>query len=158
MSIGMSNVRARCFTQPALRATFLGVTGAPPAGKSRRRQHDPSDTATGVDSTNSLADVAGLLVGNAGDLDALTGVTVVLPDRPLLAAADVRGGIPGTYHTDALSSGGLMRHVSALVLTGGAAYGIDAIAGLTSWLGARGRVSSAGVPSFRSSAVRSSLT
>ena len=45
---------------------------------------------------NSLADVAGLLVGNAEDLDALTGVTVVLPDRPLLAAADVRGGIPGT--------------------------------------------------------------
>ena len=88
---------------------------------------------------NSLADVAGLLVGNAGDLDVLTGVTVVLPDRPLLAAADVRGGIPGTYHTDALSSGGLMRHVSALVLTGGAAYGIDSVAGLTSWLGARGR-------------------
>ena len=74
---------------------------------------------------NSLADVAGLFVGNAEDLDALTGVTVVLPDRPLLAAADVRGGIPGTYHTDALNSGGLMRHVSALVLTGGAAYGIE---------------------------------
>ena len=46
---------------------------------------------------NSLADVAGLFVGNAEDLDALTGVTVVLPDRPLLAAADVRGGIPGDY-------------------------------------------------------------
>ena len=88
---------------------------------------------------NSLADVAGLLVGNAGDLDVLTGVTAVLPDRPLLAAADVRGGIPGTCHTDALSSGGLMRHVSALVLTGGAAYGINSVAGLTSWLGARGR-------------------
>ena len=63
----------------------------------------------------------------------------MLPDRPLLAAVDVRGGIPGTYHTDALGSGGLMRHISALVLTGGAAYGIDAVAGLTSWLGARGR-------------------
>ena len=66
---------------------------------------------------NSLADVVGLFVGNAEDLNALTGVTVVPPDRPLLAAADVRGGIPGTYHTDALGSGGLMRHVSALVLT-----------------------------------------
>ena len=88
---------------------------------------------------NSLADVVGLFVGNAVDLNALTGVTVVLPDRPLLAAVDVRGGIPGTYHTDALGSGGLMRHISALVLTGGAAYGIDAVAGLTSWLGARGR-------------------
>ena len=52
---------------------------------------------------NGLADITGLLVGNAEDLNALTGVTVVLPDRPLLAAADVRGGIPGTYHTDALS-------------------------------------------------------
>ena len=35
---------------------------------------------------NSLADVVGLFVGNAVDLNALTGVTVaVLPDRPLLA-------------------------------------------------------------------------
>ena len=31
---------------------------------------------------NSVADVAGLFVGNAVDLNALTGVTVVLPDRP----------------------------------------------------------------------------
>ena len=31
---------------------------------------------------NSLADVVGLFVGNAVDLNALTGVTVVLPDRP----------------------------------------------------------------------------
>ena len=89
---------------------------------------------------NSLADVVGLFVGNAVDLNALTGVSGGgYADRPLLAAVDVRGGIPGTYHTDALGSGGLMRHISALVLTGGAAYGIDAVAGLTSWLGARGR-------------------
>ena len=34
---------------------------------------------------NSLADVSGLLVGNAEDLNALTGVTAVLPDQSLLA-------------------------------------------------------------------------
>ena len=64
-------------------------------------------------------------VGNAVDLNALTGVTVVLLDHPLLAAVNVRGGIPGTYHTDALGSGGLMRRVQTLVTrTGGAAYGM----------------------------------
>ena len=51
---------------------------------------------------NSLADVAGLAVGNAQDHAARTGVTVVLAEPAVLAAVDVRGGAPGTVNTAAL--------------------------------------------------------
>lgn len=88
---------------------------------------------------NSLTDVAGLLVGNAEDPRARSGVTVVLPDRPVPAAADVRGGAPGTINTAALEPGGLIRAVNGIVLAGGSAFGLEAATGLTSWLAARGR-------------------
>jgi L-aminopeptidase/D-esterase-like protein len=48
---------------------------------------------------NSLTDIAGLAVGNAEDLAAWSGVTVILAERPMLAAVDVRGGWPFTVNT-----------------------------------------------------------
>jgi L-aminopeptidase/D-esterase-like protein len=87
---------------------------------------------------NSLADVAGLLVGNAEDLAVRTGVTVVLPEEAALAAVDVRGGAPGTINTTALAPGGLVREVHGLVLAGGSAFGLEAATGLMTWLAARG--------------------
>ena len=89
--------------------------------------------------SNSLTDVAGLLVGNAQDAAARTGVTVVLAERAILAAADVRGGAPGTINTDALRAGGLIQRVDGVVLSGGSVFGLEAAAGLIGWLAARGR-------------------
>ena len=43
---------------------------------------------------NSVTDIAGLAVGNAHDAKARSGVTVLLPDRPVLTAVDVRGVTP----------------------------------------------------------------
>ncbi|MSO65732.1 MAG: peptidase S58 family protein [Alphaproteobacteria bacterium] len=88
---------------------------------------------------NSLTDVDGVAVGNAEDDRAWTGVTVVLPDRPAIAAVDARGGAPGTRETDLLDPVNLVDHVDALVLSGGSAFGLDAAAGVTEWLAARGR-------------------
>ncbi|MCK5621705.1 MAG: P1 family peptidase, partial [Alphaproteobacteria bacterium] len=51
---------------------------------------------------NLITDVPGIRVGNAEQADHLTGVTVVLPDGPAVAAVDVRGGGPGTRETDAM--------------------------------------------------------
>ena len=51
---------------------------------------------------NHIGDVGGISVGNAEDIAARTGVTVVLPDARAVAACDVRGGGPGTRETDAL--------------------------------------------------------
>jgi L-aminopeptidase/D-esterase-like protein len=88
---------------------------------------------------NRITDIAGLRVGQAHDLAARTGVTVILPDAPAVCAVDVRGGAPGTRETDALAPDGLVEAVDAVVLAGGSVYGLAAADGVTAWLGARGR-------------------
>ena len=88
---------------------------------------------------DSLCDVAGLLVGNAEDHGARTGVTVVLAEPAVLAAADVRGGAPGTINTDALRAGGLLQRVDGVVLSGGSVFGLEAATGLIGWLAQKGR-------------------
>ncbi|ABS61934.1 peptidase S58 DmpA [Parvibaculum lavamentivorans DS-1] len=88
---------------------------------------------------NHLCDVGGLLVGNAEDEDARTGVTVVLPETRAVAGVDMRGGGPGTRETDALDPACLVDQVDAVVLSGGSSYGLDAASGVAGWLGARGR-------------------
>ncbi len=88
---------------------------------------------------NRITDVPGIRVGNADSRDHLTGVTVVLPDRPAIAAVDVRGGGPGTHETDALAPAALVEHVDAIVLSGGSAFGLDAASGVMSWLSRRRR-------------------
>ena len=88
---------------------------------------------------NALTDVAGLLVGQAEDLAAWSGVTVVLAEPPALACADVRGGSPETFNTDALQWGGLSHVLHGLVFSGGSAFGLDAAGALNAWLAERGR-------------------
>jgi L-aminopeptidase/D-esterase-like protein len=87
---------------------------------------------------NLVTDVDGIRVGNAEDHAVWTGVTVILPDAPALAAVDVRGGAPGTRETDALGPTCLVDGVHAVVLSGGSAYGLDAAGAVAAELGARG--------------------
>jgi L-aminopeptidase/D-esterase-like protein len=88
---------------------------------------------------NLITDVPGIRVGNAEQAEHLTGVTVVLPDRPAIAAVDVRGGGPGTRETDALHPAALVERADAIALSGGSAFGLDAASGVSAWLAARGR-------------------
>ncbi|MDR6292600.1 MULTISPECIES: P1 family peptidase [Inquilinus] len=88
---------------------------------------------------NAITDIAGLRVGQAEDLAARTGVTVLLPEMRCVAGVDVRGGGPGTRETDALDPTCMVEAVDALVLAGGSVYGLDAASGVVSWLAARGR-------------------
>ena len=88
---------------------------------------------------NSITDVPGIRVGNAEDRGLTTGVSVVLPDAPAVAAVDCRGGGPGTRETDALAPGRTVEAVHAVVLSGGSAYGLAAADGAMGWLRAQGR-------------------
>lgn len=88
---------------------------------------------------NLLTDVDGLLVGNAEDQGAWSGVTVVLAEMQAIAAVDVRGGAPGTRETDALDPTALGGRADAVVLSGGSAFGLEAASGVSSWLHERGR-------------------
>ncbi|MCA3710592.1 MAG: P1 family peptidase, partial [Phenylobacterium sp.] len=88
---------------------------------------------------NRITDVPGLSVGQAQDVAARTGVTVILPDDRAVCAVDVRGGGPGTRETDALAPENLVEAVDAVVLSGGSVWGLAAADGAVAWLGARGR-------------------
>lgn len=87
---------------------------------------------------NLITDVPGLRVGNAGDPAMLTGVTVLLPDEPLVAAADIRGGAPGSRETAALEPENLVEEVHAIVLSGGSVFGLDAASEVTTLLARQG--------------------
>jgi len=88
---------------------------------------------------NLITDVPGLKVGNAEDAGAITGVTVILPDEPAVAAADVRGGGPGTREIDVMDPANLVEHVHAICLSGGSAFGLEAAGGVMSRLAGAGR-------------------
>ena len=88
---------------------------------------------------NLITDVDGIAVGNAEDAAARTGVTVIVPDEAAIAAADIRGGAPGTRETDTLNGDGLVKRVNAVVLSGGSAFGLDAASGVAAWLKTQGR-------------------
>ena len=88
---------------------------------------------------NLITDVEGILVGNAEDHRVRTGVTVIYPEERCPAAADVRGGAPGTWNIQAMDATSLRNEVDAIVLSGGSMYGLDAGGGVVAALGARGR-------------------
>ena len=88
---------------------------------------------------NLITDVDGILVGNAEDAEARTGTTVILPEHPAVAAVDIRGGAPGTSDTPLLDPANMVREIHAISLSGGSTFGLEAAAGVRSWLGAAGR-------------------
>src|SRR5260370_40036782 len=77
---------------------------------------------------NLVTDVPGILVGQAEDRDDITGTTIVLTEQPAMASVDVRGGAPGSRETGLLALETLGDRVDAIVLSGGAALGLDAAA------------------------------
>jgi L-aminopeptidase/D-esterase-like protein len=87
---------------------------------------------------NLITDVAGLRVGNAHDERLRSGVTVLLPDAPAVAAVQVLGGAPGTRETDALEPHNSLEAIHGIVLSGGSAFGLDAASGVQAALRQRG--------------------
>ncbi len=86
-----------------------------------------------------LHDIEGISAGHWTNTPGQTGCTVILFERPALAAVDVRGAAPGTRETDLLRSDRLVRRVEALLLSGGSAFGLAAADGVVRFLRERGR-------------------
>jgi L-aminopeptidase/D-esterase-like protein len=80
-----------------------------------------------------LTDVHGVAVGHLTDARAGTGCTVVIPPPGTVGGVDVRGGGPGTRETDVLSPLAPPDEVTALLLTGGSAFGLAAASGVVRW-------------------------
>ena len=88
---------------------------------------------------NLITDVPGLRVGNARNDAIKTGTTGLTADEPFAASVHVMGGAPGTRETDLLAPDKSVAEVSALVLSGGSSYGLDACSGVVDGLRAAGQ-------------------
>ena len=91
---------------------------------------------------SAITDVGGILVGHHHRIDTdaelgsgwASGTTVVLTPPGTVGAVDGRGGAPGTRETDLLEPSNSVRHVDAVVLSGGSAFGLAAADGVMTWL------------------------
>ncbi len=83
---------------------------------------------------DDISDIPGIRVGHDTNLEAGTGCSVILCDTPAVGGVDVRGGAPATRETDLLHPMHIVEEVHAVVLAGGAAYGLDAASGVMRYL------------------------
>jgi L-aminopeptidase/D-esterase-like protein len=78
--------------------------------------------------------IPGIRVGHATDPIGLTGVTVVLPDRPAVGGVEVRGRAAGVHGLEFLDPRHLVPTMDGIVLSGGSAFGLESIWGVMQWL------------------------
>jgi len=83
---------------------------------------------------NLITDVPGVLVGNAQDRRAATGVTVALFEQSTVASIATLGGAPGSRAVTLLEPEMTRGLIDAVVLSGGSLFGLDAAGGATSVL------------------------
>src|ERR1019366_1073095 len=87
---------------------------------------------------DDITDIPGIRVGHDTNLAAATGCTVILCDPAAIGGVDVRGGAPATRETDLLRPMHMVEEVHAIVLTGGSAFGLEAVHGVMTYLEERG--------------------
>ena len=73
---------------------------------------------------HAITDVPGVLVGQAQDLEALTGCTVAVFPGGAVGGADVGGSASGTRELGVLDAGHLTPAIHAITLAGGSAFGL----------------------------------
>lgn len=82
--------------------------------------------------------IPGVRVGHATDAAGLTGCTVILPDAPAVGGVEIRGWAAGVHGLEFLDPRHLVPTLDAVVLSGGSAFGLEAIWGVMQYLEERG--------------------
>ena len=88
---------------------------------------------------NLITDVGGIQVGHAEGAALASGVTALVFDRPAVCSIAIHGGAPGVRDTALLEPEMTVEAVDALLLSGGSAFGLDAMGGAMAALAAAGR-------------------
>lgn len=86
----------------------------------------------------SITDVSGLRVGHYSDFASATGCTVVLCESGAVPGVHVSGASPGGREIELIRPGYSVNLVHGVLLSGGSSYGLDAAAGVLSYLEERG--------------------
>lgn len=81
----------------------------------------------------TIGDVTGVRVGQWQDLESGTGCTVVIPPEGTVGAVEVRGGGASTRELELMRPGSPIAGPTALVLTGGSAWGLSVTDGVMAW-------------------------
>ena len=81
----------------------------------------------------------GFLIGHWTDPVGVTGCTAVIAPAGARGGVDVRGGGPGTRETEVIGPLAGTAEVTAVMLTGGSAFGLGAADGVMRWCEERGR-------------------
>ena len=89
--------------------------------------------------SEEIAPPEGFLIGHWTDARGATGCSVVIPPAASRGGVDIRGGGPGTRETDVIGPLAGTAEVTAVLLTGGSAFGLAAADGVTRWLEESGR-------------------
>ncbi len=82
----------------------------------------------------SIREIENVRIGNAENLEAGTGCTVIVCDQGAPAGLDVRGGGPASRETELLKPLANADKIHGVVLSGGSAYGLDAAGGVMQYL------------------------
>lgn len=102
-------------------SAFGWETGVPTAAKDA-----PTDSC--------ITDVPGIKVGHYTETRRSTGCTAILFEPPATASADYDHSTPGSYMGVRLLPTSLTVKLNGMLLTGGGAYGLDAVAGMMHYL------------------------
>ena len=86
-----------------------------------------------------VTDVEGFRLGHASDIEAYTGVSVVLCPEGTVGSCELRGTATATRGIDALRAEHLVGNIDAVVFTGGSAYGLASSDGVMRFLEEEGR-------------------
>lgn len=92
-----------------------------------------------MNGTRPVLPVPGVHLGHWTDEEACTGCSVLLFDRSVLAAVEVRGAAPGSRELETLAPGAIGQRVDALLFSGGSAFGLAAADGVMRFLRERHR-------------------
>lgn len=82
----------------------------------------------------SIKDLDGFRIGNAQNYDAMTGVTAIVFDKPNVCGIDISGGGPAARESYLFTPLAAQQSVTALLLSGGSAYGLEASCGAMRYL------------------------
>jgi L-aminopeptidase/D-esterase-like protein len=118
------------------RREFVALPAVALAGMSAYARDFASEGEPGP--SGSITDVAGIKVGHSTRTDRPTGCTVLLAEDGATGGVDQRGGAPGTRETDLLNPVNAVEKLTAIVLSGGSAYGLATADGVMRYLEEKG--------------------
>ncbi|AFR71750.1 esterase [Brachyspira pilosicoli B2904] len=81
-----------------------------------------------------ITDIENIKIGNAQNIEAATGCTVIICERGANTSLDVRGGGPASRESELTKPLATTEVIHAVLLSGGSAFGLDASGGVMKYL------------------------